>query len=245
MPAHNTNNDQKSRTKLYNELWKGKSEHTQYKETIKEPGLLDRWPKFLDLQARLPDPGGPAALVEMRKMCAGKAATLEEMEEACRETAFHNPFWNGKTATTDITERILSPAEVEVINNTYMELNAAFLAKLQGQDAGEAIAEAEQNRTVQSLKAQELLVKFRREMQIGNGELNGMVHKKKKKSAEGYFYIKAQDGAYYKHESSGYYNEVRDLDVTERFDKVSIVNKNNDGAWAYRCKYGIIKATSA
>ena len=57
-------------------------------------------------------------------MCPGKAATLEEIDEICRETPFHTPFWKGKTAQTDVPERILAPAEVEVINNTYLELNA-------------------------------------------------------------------------------------------------------------------------
>ena len=49
--------------------------------------LIEKWPKFLDLQAKLPEPGETAALVEMRKMCLGAAATLEYFEEACRETA--------------------------------------------------------------------------------------------------------------------------------------------------------------
>ena len=65
---------------------------------------------------------------------------------------------------------------------------------------------------------------------------------KKKNHTEEYLFIQAADGAYYKHES-GYYNEVGDLGVTERFDKVYIVNKNVDGTWAYRCKYGIKSAS--
>ena len=144
-------------------------------------------------------------------------------------------------AATDIPERVLSPAEVDVINKKYLELKAAFDAKRQSQEAGLAIAEAEQNLTMQNLKAQDMLVEFRREMQIGIVELKGMVQKKKNHTEE-YWFIQAADGAYYKHES-GYYNEVADLGVTERFDKVYIVNKNVDGTWAYRGKYGI-KAAS-
>jgi hypothetical protein len=216
----------------------------KFKEDMPEDTMLDKWPKLLDLQVKLPDPGETAALVEMRTMCPGKPATQEEIEEACRETPFRTPSWKGNSAKTDIPQRVLAPAEVKVINNTYLKLNAAFLAKRQGQDAGEAIAEAEQNLTSQNLKAQELLVEFRREMHTGIGELKGMVQKKSKKNAEEYWYIQAVDGAYYKHES-GYHHEVADLNVTgSRYDMVAIVNKNADGTWAYRGKCGI-KATPA
>ena len=123
------NNDQVNRTQLRCECYSGKTKRSKYKDAVKEPGLLSRWPKFLDLQVKLPDPGETAALVEMRKMCPGQPATLEEIEAACKETPFHTPFWKGKMAITDIPERVLSPAEVEVINNKYLELNTAFLAK--------------------------------------------------------------------------------------------------------------------
>ena len=98
--------------------------------------MLSRWPKFLDLQVKLPDPGETAALVEMRWMCPGKAATLEEIDEICRETPFHTSFWKGRTAQTDIPERILSPAEVDVINRKYLELKAPFDTKKRNQEAG-------------------------------------------------------------------------------------------------------------
>ena len=92
---------------------------------------------------KLPDPGESAALVEMRTMCPGKPATLEDIEEACRETPFRTPFWKGNTSHTDIPERVLAPAEVEVISRKYMEPKAAFDAKRRSQEAGEFIAEAE------------------------------------------------------------------------------------------------------
>ena len=83
-------------------------------------------------------------------MCLGQPATLEEIDAACKETPFHTPFWKGKSSATDIPERVLSPAEVDVINSTYLELKAAFDAKRQGQDAGVAIGQAEQNLAAQA-----------------------------------------------------------------------------------------------
>ena len=80
------NNDQFNRTKWRTELYKCKSKGSKYKDDIKEPGLLSRWPKFMDLQVKLPEPGEATALVEMRKMCPGKPATLEEIKEISRET---------------------------------------------------------------------------------------------------------------------------------------------------------------
>ena len=150
MPTHNTNNDQMNRVQWRTELFKGKSKDSKYTCPIKEPGLLSRWTKFLGLQVKLPDPGETAALVEMRKMCPGQPATLEEIEAACKETPFRTPFWKGKSSATDIPERVLSPAEVDVINRTYLELKAAFDAKRQGQDAGVAIGQAEQNLAAQA-----------------------------------------------------------------------------------------------
>ena len=88
--------------------------------------MLSRWPKFLDLQVKLPDPGEIAALMEMRKMCPGKPATLEEIKEISQETPFQTPFWKGNTTDTNIPERPLSPAEVDVINRKYLELKATF-----------------------------------------------------------------------------------------------------------------------
>ena len=91
---------QKARARWRTELYKGKlrdSRDNKYKNEIKEPGLLRRWPMFLDLQVKLPDPGEAAALVEMRKMCPGKAATLEEIKVSCRQADFRTPYWKGKT----------------------------------------------------------------------------------------------------------------------------------------------------
>ena len=99
------NNDQVNRTQLRCECYSGKTKRSKYNDAVKEPGLLSRWPKFLGLQVKLPDPGETAALVEMRKMCPGQPATLEEIE-----AAFRTPFWKGKSSATDIPERVLSPA---------------------------------------------------------------------------------------------------------------------------------------
>ena len=124
-------------------LKKKRGTDAKFKEDMSEHMVLQKWPKFLVLQVQLPDPGESAALVEMRTMCPGKPATLEDIEEACRETPFRTPFWKGNTSHTDIPERVLAPAEVEVINRKYMEPKAAFDAKRRSQEAGEFIAEAE------------------------------------------------------------------------------------------------------
>ena len=87
----------KHRTQWRSELYKGKSKDNKYTQTIKEPGLLSRWPKFLDLQMKLPIPGVSVALREMESMCPGKAATLEEIKVSCREAEFRTPYWKGKT----------------------------------------------------------------------------------------------------------------------------------------------------
>jgi hypothetical protein len=112
----------------------------KYTEDMSEDMLLEKWSKLLDLQVELLNPGETAALVEMRKMCPGKPAILEEIEEACRETSFRTPFWKGRM---DMPERILLPAEVDVINRKYLELKAAFDAKGQSRDGIVAIGEAE------------------------------------------------------------------------------------------------------
>ena len=65
------------------ELYTGKSKDSKYKEDIKQRDLLKRWPKFLDLQAKLPGPGGLAALLEMQLMCPRKDATKEAIGEVC------------------------------------------------------------------------------------------------------------------------------------------------------------------
>ena len=122
MPTHDTNNDRKYRSKWRTELYKAKSHDSKYKDKLKEPGLLSRWPEFLDLQVKLPEPPESVALEEMRKMCPGKPATLEEIEEISKETPFYRPFWKGRTTDTDIPARRLESAEVDVINRKYLEL---------------------------------------------------------------------------------------------------------------------------
>ena len=186
MPGTGTQ-DQRDRKALRKECYlkKKRGMDAKFKEDMPEGALLGKWPKFLDLQVSLPDPGETAALVEMRNMCPGKSATLEKIEEACQETRFRTPFWKGKTSDTDMPGRILSPAEVDVINKKYLELQAAFDAKRQSQAAGEAIAEAEQNLTAQNLKAQELIVEVRRELNAGLTEIKGLVKKKKTERSAG------------------------------------------------------------
>ena len=110
MPGQ-TSSDQKTRTKLRNELYKGKSEHSQYQDEIKLPGLLQRWPTFLQLEYDLPTPTKSEALAQMRIMCPGRAGvTVEEI--AAEETTYTTPAWKGRTATTDVEPRDLSPEEV-------------------------------------------------------------------------------------------------------------------------------------
>ena len=76
--------------------------------------LFKRWFMFLDLHAKLPDPGEIAALREIRLLRPGKDVTLDEIKEACREVSFRTP-------DTDIPGRLLCPAEVSLINVCYLQ----------------------------------------------------------------------------------------------------------------------------
>ena len=134
--------DEKNRARWRTELYKAKSHHSSYKEELKEKDLLKRWPMFLDLQTKRKGHGAQQALREMQSMRPGKDATEEEVGEVSREMSFRTPCWQGKTAGTDIPERVLSPAEVYVINCKYLELNAAFQRRVA---IDEATDEAEQN----------------------------------------------------------------------------------------------------
>ena len=107
--------------------------------------MVKRWPKFLDLQIKLPEPGELVALEQMKSMCPGREADQVEIREVCREMSCRTPFWRGTRVDMDIPERVLSPVEVYVINCKYLELNAAFHAKRREQNTRGAIAEAEQN----------------------------------------------------------------------------------------------------
>ena len=66
--------DQRDRKALRKECYLKKKRGTdaKFKEDMPEGMLLVKWPKFFNLQMKLPDPGEPVALVEMRKMCPGK-----------------------------------------------------------------------------------------------------------------------------------------------------------------------------
>ena len=139
------NNDQKIRTKLRNELYKGKSEHSAYKDPIKELGLLERWPKFLQLQYDLPTPTKSEALAQMLATCPGKRTSLEEIADIIQDTPYETPAYKGTKESTHIKPRPLSKEEVYVINNKYLELQAEFVAERNSQAANEAIANAEQN----------------------------------------------------------------------------------------------------
>ena len=69
--------DQRTRANLRGECYlkKKRGHDCKFKEDLSKDMVLERWPKFLDPQAKLPDPGETAALVEMRKMCPGKPST--------------------------------------------------------------------------------------------------------------------------------------------------------------------------
>ena len=116
MPSDMTK-DQRTRANLRGECYlkKKRSNGGRFKEGLSNDLVLEKWLKFLDLQAKLPNPGETAALAEMRKMCPGQLATLQEIEEIRRETHFRTLYWKGKTNDTDIPDRVLSPVEVDVI----------------------------------------------------------------------------------------------------------------------------------
>ena len=136
--------DQRTRANLRGECYlkKKRSNDGKFKGDLPNDLVLEKWLKFLDLQAKLPNPGETAALAEMRKMCPGQPATLQEIEEIRWETHFRTPYWKGKAADTDIPERVLSLAEVDVISCKYLELDVGFIARRRGRDADAAIAAA-------------------------------------------------------------------------------------------------------
>ena len=113
------------------------------KEDMPESMLLKKWPQLLDHQIKLPEPPNNVALDEMRKVCPGKPATLEEIEEISQETPFQTPFWKGNTTDTNIPERSLSPAEVNVINRKYLELKATFDAMRARQSTKDSVHRVE------------------------------------------------------------------------------------------------------
>ena len=86
--------EQGSRANLRKEcsLKKKRSNDGKFKEDMSEHMVLQKWPKFLDLQVKLPDLGETAALVETRWMCPGNSATLEEIEESRREAHCRTPY---------------------------------------------------------------------------------------------------------------------------------------------------------
>ena len=98
----------------------------KFKEDMLEGMLLTKWPKFFALEVKLSSFGTNAELQEMKKMCPGEPKSLEKIKKMCQREAFHTPFWKGSTTDTDIPERPLSPAEVDVINRKYLELKATF-----------------------------------------------------------------------------------------------------------------------
>ena len=112
--------DAATRRNLRKECYTGRWRNTPAKYIPEDKLVDEKWPEFLDLQVKLPEPGEAVALVEMRKMCPGGGATFAEIEEASRETHFHTHHWKGKAADTDILERVLSPAEVGAINRKYL-----------------------------------------------------------------------------------------------------------------------------
>ena len=72
MPSDMTK-DQRTRANLRGECYlkKKRSNGGRFKEGLSNDLVLEKWLKFLDLQAKLPNPGETAALAEMRKMCPG------------------------------------------------------------------------------------------------------------------------------------------------------------------------------
>ena len=73
MPGGSTN-DNTERHHLRKECYlkKKRGMDRKFKEDMSEAMLLTKWPKLLNLQMKLPDPGPLVALVEMRTMCPGK-----------------------------------------------------------------------------------------------------------------------------------------------------------------------------
>ena len=122
--------------------------NSKFEEDMPLGTLVEKWPKFLALlPAQLPG-GTGEALAMMRAMCPGKQLTLEELKRECDEkgVSFCTPFvrLRGK-ATQDLQPRTLVADEVHVINETYLDMRKAFADDKKVQDAGAAVADAQQD----------------------------------------------------------------------------------------------------
>ena len=141
-------------------LRKARENTGKYVLELSESALLEKWSKYLGLQIELATTrdeekgttgkGVTAVLADIREMCPGVPTSLEVLESVCQEAPFYTPWWNGRTAATDIPPRKLSLQEVDVINRTYIESRAVFLEKRRGQEPGAALADAEYNLTAQA-----------------------------------------------------------------------------------------------
>ncbi len=223
------------RTECYLKRKRGNT--NKFEEAMPDDMLLqEKWPKFLRM---LPGalPGGTAqALPEIRKMCPGKPMTLEEVQEECsnREAQFTTPFVRGRDKNTpDLPARPLPAAEVFAINQQYLQLKVSFEAERRGQDAGTAIGQAEQTIIGHAAANQEENARMLQVLTQGQRELAQDIKAiggKRLACTEGPWYIEAEGGCFYQHES-GHFRELSATtpDTEARYAKIIKRKENPNG----------------
>ena len=148
--------ERKNANQLRKELYTAKDHSSKSREDLKEPGLLSRWPKFLQLEMKLPKPSPTEVLANMRLMCPCEPVTNEEIAAIIEEKGpFKTPEWQDQSETTRIPPRVLSIAEVEVINKVYLDLKDELRKKRQEQTVGQALGDIEHDLAAQASAAEE------------------------------------------------------------------------------------------
>ena len=129
---------------------KSRGAHREFVHEIRPHTLLDKWERYIKTRmeyAELRDQetessdaickGGKrvrGVLAEIRKMCPGVATSFEGIQRICQEASFSTPLVNRRIdSSTHVlhTSRVLSPEEVYLINQKYVEYPfPAFSSKI-------------------------------------------------------------------------------------------------------------------
>ena len=136
MPTQPATAAQRNNSKYHRELHECKSLSSGFEDALDDNGLLDRWPKYLQVRMELRHNQRAKELAEMALMCPGVPSTLADVEQICQEKNFEMPPpKRQKTKGTqdtpaDSQPRVLKPSEVHIINQQYLKRYASFLEKL-------------------------------------------------------------------------------------------------------------------
>lgn len=149
MPAHAATAAQRNNSKYHRELHECKSLSSGFQDALDDNGVLERWPKYLQVRMELRHNQRAKELAELALMCPGVPSTLAEIEQICQDTDFKllpPKRQNARTAQdapADSQPRILKPSEVHIINQEYLKHYTAFLQERASQDASAASGEAQ------------------------------------------------------------------------------------------------------